>query len=604
MRFGASRFNEAGLCFAHGTDNAVDEALALVLHALHLPARPPLPAELFHARLTRAERREVRALLRRRIEDRVPAPYLTGEAWFAGLRFEIDRRVLVPRSPLAELIEEGFQPWLDGGRVRRILDLGTGSGCIAVACAYAFPDAQVDAADASPGALEVARRNVSLHDLEGRVRVLESDLFEGLARATDSRAAARYDLVVSNPPYVPDEELAGLPPEFGAEPALALAGGPDGLDVVGRIVEEAPRWLAPEGALVVEVGASPIVRAALESRFDLPFVWLDAARGAKASSCCTGATSEAKPGWSSWLSTLVADRIRTRVPGSALQVPVPDSTRQLGPWSRPALDEAAPGAGFAHSLQSPSGTHSSRAGRDSRGRQHLRNPLHGDLVRGEPRPRDRVRGGRVPTRPRSRRVRPPARPRPAGPRPEPPHHPAPRGRRGADPLRRLRGGHHRDPDRPPHRERRREEPRLLEDPGRVPARPRRLHLPRQVRGPRLPGRRPCLRPRDRGPGGGGRDREEVPPRAVRVHGAGLARPARAPPTRPHRPRRGGPQSLLLSRSEPRSRARTLHDALRKEGTPSARGSPCARRAFRAGSESRSTASSMPSSRRLSWGSTR
>ena len=279
VRFGASRFNEAGLCFAHGADNAVDEALALVLHALHLPARPPLPSELFHARLGRDERREIRALLRRRIEERVPAAYLVGEAWFAGLRFEIDRRVLVPRSPLAELIEEGFHPWIDGGGVRRILDLGTGSGCIAVACAHAFPDARVDAVDASPGALEVARRNVALHGLEGRVRVVESDLFGELEREPDSGPDARYDLVVSNPPYVPDEEMAGLPPEFRAEPVFALAGGPDGLEVVGRIVEEAPRWLAPEGALVVEIGASSIVRAALESRFDLPFVWLEAARG-------------------------------------------------------------------------------------------------------------------------------------------------------------------------------------------------------------------------------------------------------------------------------------------------------------------------------------
>lgn len=279
VRFGASRFDEAGLCFAHGTDNAVDEALALVLHALHLPVRPPLPAELFHARVTRRERAEVVALLHRRIEERVPAPYLTGEAWFAGLRFEIDRRVLVPRSPLAELIGEGFHPWIDGGRVRHLLDLGTGSGCIAVACAHAFPDARVDAVDASPAALDVARRNVALHGLEGRVRVAESDLFAGLDGEPDRRPAARYDLVVSNPPYVPDEEMAGLPPEFRAEPAFALAGGPDGIDVVGRIVEEAPRWLAAEGALVVEVGASPVVRAALESRFDLPFVWLDTQRG-------------------------------------------------------------------------------------------------------------------------------------------------------------------------------------------------------------------------------------------------------------------------------------------------------------------------------------
>ena len=279
VRFGASRFNEAGLRFAHGTDNAVDEALVLVLHALHLPARPPLPAELFHARLTPGERRDVLTLLRRRIDERIPAAYLTGEAWFAGLRFEIDGQVLVPRSPLAELIEDGFRPWLDEVRVRRILDLGTGSGCIAVACAHAFPDARVDAVDSSPAALAVARRNVALHDLESRVMVAESDLFEGLAGGHGREAREPYDLIVSNPPYVPDDEMAGLAPEFRAEPALALAGGADGLDVVARIVEEAPEWLAPDGALVVEVGASRVVRAALEARFDLPFVWIELARG-------------------------------------------------------------------------------------------------------------------------------------------------------------------------------------------------------------------------------------------------------------------------------------------------------------------------------------
>ncbi len=308
VRFGASRFHEAGLCFAHGIDDAVDEALALVLHALHLPARPPLPSELFHTRLTPAERREVRALLRRRVEERIPAAYLIGEAWFAGLPFEIDQRVLVPRSPLAEIIEGRFQPWLDGGRVRRVLDLGTGSGCIAAACAHAFPEARVDAADVSPGAVAVARRNVARLGLGERVRVVESDLFEGLEReprrgpeqgpgrrpgrrpdrepgqgpedGPDPRADGRYDLIVSNPPYVPDEEMAALPPEFRAEPAAALAGGADGLDVVGRILEEAPGWLAPEGVLVVEVGASPVVRAALEARFpSLPFVWLQPERG-------------------------------------------------------------------------------------------------------------------------------------------------------------------------------------------------------------------------------------------------------------------------------------------------------------------------------------
>ena len=280
VRFGASRFNEAGLCFGHGADNAVDEALALVLHALRLPARPPLPTELFPARLTASERREVLALLHRRVVERVPAAYLTGEAWFAGFRFETDRRALVPRSPLGELIEGGFHPWIDGSRVRRVLDVGTGGGCIAVACAHVFPAAQVDAVDVSADALALARRNVELHEVGDRVRLLRSDLFEGLAPGTEGRGgAARYDLIVSNPPYVTEEEMAGLPAEFRAEPAAALAGGADGLDVVGRLIEEAPRRLASGGALVVEVGASPAVRAALEARFELPFTWLEPARG-------------------------------------------------------------------------------------------------------------------------------------------------------------------------------------------------------------------------------------------------------------------------------------------------------------------------------------
>lgn len=280
VRFGASRFNEAGLCFAHGAEDAVDEALALVLHALHLPARPPLPAELFHARLVPREREAVLALLARRIDERVPAAYLTGEAWFAGLRFEVDRRVLVPRSPLAEFIERGFEPWVDGGRVRRILDVGTGSGCLAVACAFAFPEAEVDAVDVSPDALGVARRNVALHGLEERVRLLRSDLFEGLAPDAADGAAARYDLIVSNPPYVREEEMAMLPAEFRAEPAAALAGGADGLAVVARLLREAPPRLAPgHGALVVEIGASRETRAALETRFPYPFTWLAPERG-------------------------------------------------------------------------------------------------------------------------------------------------------------------------------------------------------------------------------------------------------------------------------------------------------------------------------------
>jgi ribosomal protein L3 glutamine methyltransferase len=268
IRWGASRFNEAGLYFGHGTDNAVDEANVLVLHALHLP--PGTPAGLLEARLTRAERRAVLALLARRIEERRPAPYLTHEAWFAGLPFYVDERVLVPRSLLGELIVHGFSPWLDGLEVRRILDLGTGSGCIAVACALAFPEALVDAVDVSAEALEVAAVNLARHRIEERVRLARADLFAGLA-------PARYDLIVSNPPYVDAQELAGMPEEYRHEPILGLAAGADGLDVVRRILRGAAEVLGEQGVLVVEVGAS---RTALEDAYpETPFLWLDLERG-------------------------------------------------------------------------------------------------------------------------------------------------------------------------------------------------------------------------------------------------------------------------------------------------------------------------------------
>jgi ribosomal protein L3 glutamine methyltransferase len=267
VRWGASRFNEASLCFGHGTDNAVDEAMRLVLHALHLDR--DLPDALLRCQLTPSEKQQLLELFGRRVRQRVPAPYLMGEAWFAGLRLRVDSRVLVPRSPLAEWIERGFEPWLEPGNVSRVLDIGTGSGCIAIACAYAFPEALVEAVDSSADALEVARLNVVDHGLESRVRLVHGDVFEGLE--------GPYDLIVSNPPYVDARTLENLPAEYRHEPIGGLAAGEDGLDVVRRILAQAGDFLAPDGILVVEVG---VARGNLEQAFpDAPFLWLEFERG-------------------------------------------------------------------------------------------------------------------------------------------------------------------------------------------------------------------------------------------------------------------------------------------------------------------------------------
>jgi len=254
--------------FGHGTDNAWDEAASLVLHALRLP--PTGGAALYRRRIGIAGQARVQQLLARRIRERIPAAYLTGISWFAGVPVQVDARVLVPRSPLAELIEARFAPWIEAARVRRVLDVGTGSGCIAIACAKALPRARVDAVDISVAALEVARGNVRRHRLGARVRLLESDHFSALAGAT-------YDIIVANPPYVSARELKGLPPEYRHEPRVALAAGRAGLTSVRVILREAARHLRPRGLLIVEVGNTE--HAVRRAWRHLPFVWLQFERG-------------------------------------------------------------------------------------------------------------------------------------------------------------------------------------------------------------------------------------------------------------------------------------------------------------------------------------
>jgi len=262
------RFDKARLYFGHGTDNARDEAAWLVIATLRIPY-DDLDA---HAdrQLNAAEQQAIRALVETRIGTRKPLAYLLHEAWFAGLKFYVDERVIVPRSLIGDFIHVQFQPWIDPACVHRILDLCTGSGCIAIAAALAFPQAQVDGADISADALAVAHINVERHGLGARVQLVQSDLYQGLA-------GRRYDLILTNPPYVDAADMATLPDEYRHEPTLALASGEQGLNAILHILAQAPAHLNPGGTLVAEVGNSHV---ALAERFpDVPFVWLTSASG-------------------------------------------------------------------------------------------------------------------------------------------------------------------------------------------------------------------------------------------------------------------------------------------------------------------------------------
>jgi len=268
VRWGASAFARAGLVFAHGTDNALDEAFHLTLWALKLPA--DLPATYLEAALTDSERAAVWALLNERIESRRPAAYLIGEIQFCGLPFTVDERVLIPRSPIGEMIQQQFLPWLTVPP-QRILDLCAGSGCIGIACAQAFTEAAVDLAELDTGALAVAQANIDRHGCGEQVQAYASDLFAGLP------PDARYELIVSNPPYVPTAEVDALGPEFRHEPRMALEAGADGMDIVERLLRQAPQYLTEDGLLVCEIGGS---QQEFFARFpDLPVSWPEFERG-------------------------------------------------------------------------------------------------------------------------------------------------------------------------------------------------------------------------------------------------------------------------------------------------------------------------------------
>lgn len=269
LRYAVSQFNQAGLAFGHGSSNAYDEAAYLVLHTLHLPI--DLLEPFLDARLTNEEIESVLKVIERRAKDRVPAAYITQEAWMHGYRFHVDERVIVPRSFIGELLQDGLQPYVeDPEQVGAVLELCTGSGCLAILAAHAFPNADIDAVDLSAAALEVAARNVHDYELDDRVALFEGDLYAPLAER-------RYDVIITNPPYVNAESMKVLPAEYKHEPDMALAGGADGMDIVRRIIAEARNWMTDEGVLVVEIGNE---RANVEAAFGgLDLVWMSTSAG-------------------------------------------------------------------------------------------------------------------------------------------------------------------------------------------------------------------------------------------------------------------------------------------------------------------------------------
>ncbi len=272
LRWTYSRFNEHELFFGHGSDNSWDEACHLVLQALELPW--DFDASLYHCRLTETEKRRLHTLVQCRIEQRMPTPYLLNKAWFCDLPFYVDERVLVPRSPIAELIRNGFQPWMGHTPVNRILDLCTGSGCIGIACAESYQEAQVDLLDLSSDALEVANINIDRFSLWDRVQTIKSDLFSALS---EREKKPRYQIIVTNPPYVDAEDMSDLPEEYHHEPELGLTAGHDGLDLARIILREARDYLTDDGILVMEVGNSCF---ALDEAFpDVPFTWVEFEQG-------------------------------------------------------------------------------------------------------------------------------------------------------------------------------------------------------------------------------------------------------------------------------------------------------------------------------------